>query len=99
MRAVILVAFAVVGALALSLAEVASRYDVTGGPQLYARLTFGPLAGFTVGWLFLVSRIGSYALIAHVMLDYAAALWADVLRRKGGPYGVLALMPYDPSQN
>ena len=74
--AVILVAFAVVGALALSLAEVASRYDVTGGPQLYARLTFGPLAGFTVGWLFLVSRIGSYALIAHVMLDYAAALWA-----------------------
>jgi putative transcriptional regulator len=26
-------------------------------------------------------------------------LWADVLRRKGGPYGVLALMPLDPSLN
>lgn len=73
--AVILAAFAVVAALALSLAEVASRYDVTGGPQVYAALTFGPLAGFTVGWLFLVSRIASYALIAHVMLDYAIALW------------------------
>lgn len=27
------------------------------------------------------------------------ALWSDVLRRKGGPYSVLALMPPDPSTN
>lgn len=27
------------------------------------------------------------------------ALWSDVLRRKGGPYSVLALMPPDPSMN
>ena len=26
-------------------------------------------------------------------------LWSGVLRRKGGPYAVLALMPPDPSQN
>lgn len=26
-------------------------------------------------------------------------LWSDVLRRKGGPFGVLALMPVDPSLN
>jgi len=26
-------------------------------------------------------------------------LWSQVLRRKGGPYGVLALMPADPSLN
>jgi putative transcriptional regulator len=26
-------------------------------------------------------------------------LWSEVLRRKGGPYGVLALMPPDPSLN
>jgi putative transcriptional regulator len=26
-------------------------------------------------------------------------LWGDVLRRKGGPFGVLALMPPDPSLN
>lgn len=26
-------------------------------------------------------------------------LWGDVLRRKGGPYAVLALMPLDPSLN
>jgi putative transcriptional regulator len=27
------------------------------------------------------------------------ALWSEVLRRKGGPYSVLALMPPDPSLN
>jgi APA family basic amino acid/polyamine antiporter len=73
--AIILVAFAVVGLLALSMAEVASRFDRTGGPQVYAQHTFGPLAGFTVGWLFAVSRLASFALIGQVMLDYLAALW------------------------
>jgi basic amino acid/polyamine antiporter, APA family len=73
--AVILVAFVVVGLLALSMAEVASRFDVTGGPQVYAQHTFGALTGFTVGWLFAVSRLASFALIAQVMMDYAAALW------------------------
>lgn len=73
--AVILAAFVVVGLLALSLAEVASRYDVTGGPQYYAQVTFGPLTGFTVGWLFTLSSLASTALIAQVMLDYAVALW------------------------
>jgi amino acid transporter len=73
--AVIFVAFIVVGFLALSLAEVSSRYDVTGGPQYYAQVTFGPLTGFAVGWLFTLSSLAATALIAQVMLDYAAALW------------------------
>jgi amino acid transporter len=73
--AVIFIAFVVVGLLALTLAEVASRYDVTGGPQYYAQVTFGPLTGFTVGWLFTLSSLASMALIAQVMLNYAAALW------------------------
>ncbi len=73
--AVVFAAFAVVALLALTLAEVACRFDVTGGPQYYAHHTFGPLTGFTVGWLFVVSRFASFALIAFVMLDYAAALW------------------------
>ncbi|HEU5467822.1 MAG TPA: APC family permease [Steroidobacteraceae bacterium] len=73
--AVIFAAFVVVGCLAMSLAEVSSRYDVTGGPQVYAQRVFGPLTGFTVGWLFSVSRIASYALIGQVMLDYAAEVW------------------------
>jgi putative transcriptional regulator len=34
-----------------------------------------------------------------VFWDEPDALWAAVLRRKGGPYSVLALMPPDPSVN
>ncbi|HEY3013196.1 MAG TPA: amino acid permease [Gemmatimonadales bacterium] len=30
----------------LCFAEVGSRFSATGGPYLYARLTFGPLMGF-----------------------------------------------------
>jgi amino acid transporter len=73
--AVVFVAFVVVGFMALSLAEVASRFEVTGGPQVYAGKAFGPLTGFAVGWLFTVSRFASFALIAQVMFDYAAVLW------------------------
>jgi putative transcriptional regulator len=39
------------------------------------------------------------ALPEDVFTDDPAGLWGQVLRRKGGPYGVLALMPYDPSLN
>jgi putative transcriptional regulator len=34
-----------------------------------------------------------------VFTDEPDELWGEVLKRKGGPYGVLALMPYDPSLN
>lgn len=34
-----------------------------------------------------------------VFTDAPEALWADVLRRKGGTFGVLATMPPDPSRN
>ncbi len=73
--AVVLVAFVVIAFMALALAEVASRFEVTGGPQVYAQIAFGPLTGFTVGWLFTLSRFASFALIAQVMFDYAAIIW------------------------
>ena len=41
----------------LCFAEVGSRFDATGGPYLYARMTFGPLIGFQVGWLMWLGRI------------------------------------------
>jgi len=72
---VLIAAFVAVALFALSFAEVASRFDRTGGPQLFAEAAFGPLAGFTVGWLFAVSRVAVFGAIAHVMLDYTAVLW------------------------
>ena len=45
------------------------------------------------------SWIVAPALPDDVFADDAAALWSEVLRRKGGPYAVLAMMPPDPSLN
>jgi basic amino acid/polyamine antiporter, APA family len=66
---------ALVAATAVCTAEVASRFDVTGGPLVYAESAFGPIAGFVIGWLMYLSRLSSFGAIAVVMLDYAAGLW------------------------
>ena len=39
------------------------------------------------------------ALAEDVFTEQPDSLWSDVLKRKGGPFGVLALMPPDPSLN
>ena len=41
----------------LCFAEVASRFDESGGPYLYAREAFGAHAGFQAGWLTLWTRL------------------------------------------
>jgi len=78
---VLCAAFAIVALLALSLVEVASRFDVTGGPPVYAATAFGPVTGFAVGWLMALSRVAAFAAIATIMLDYAAALWPALADR------------------
>src|SRR5215471_2545652 len=69
-----LLAFAVcaicVSVIVLSFAEVASRFSGTGGPYLFARATFGPAAGFTVGWLVWVARVTSFAANCSLLPDY-----------------------------
>lgn len=72
---VLLLAIGLVALLALCTIEVASRYNVTGGPMLYAGAAFGPSAGFIVGWLMYLSRLSAFGAIATVMLDYGAGLW------------------------
>lgn len=72
--AVLFAAFAVTALFALSLVEVASRFEVTGGPPVYAADTFGPAAGFSVGWLIGLSRAVGYAAIGQTMLNYLVAL-------------------------
>src|SRR5262249_25368389 len=37
--------------------EVASRFAETGGPYLYARVAFGSVIGFEVGWLVWLARL------------------------------------------
>lgn len=70
--------FLVVGALflavVLTFAELASYYDRTGGPVLYAGDAFGPLAGFSTGWLIFLARMTAFAANANVMALYLASL-------------------------
>ena len=70
--------FLLVGLLFLSVvltfAELASYYDKTGGPVIYATEAFGPLAGFSTGWLIYLARMTAFAANATVMATYLASL-------------------------
>ncbi|MBT8089139.1 MAG: APC family permease [Gammaproteobacteria bacterium] len=70
--------FLVVGILFLSVvltfAELASYYEKTGGPVLYASEAFGPLAGFSTGWVIFLARMTAFAANANVMATYLASL-------------------------
>ena len=71
--------FLVVGvlflAIVLTFAELASYYDRTGGPILYATDAFGPVVGFGTGWLIFLARMTSFAANANVMAAYLGSLW------------------------
>ena len=47
--------------IALSFAEVSSRFDGTGGAYLYTRAAFGRFAAFEVGWMLWFTRAASWA--------------------------------------
>lgn len=64
--------------IALSFAEVGSRFDSTGGPYLYTRAAFGRFVGFEVGWMQWFTRSSSQA---SIMAGLALALgyyWPSV---------------------
>jgi amino acid transporter len=71
--------FLVVGLLiitvVLTFAELASYFKTSGGPVLFTKTAFGPLAGFTTGWLLFVSRMVAFAANSTVMAIYLGAIW------------------------
>jgi len=87
--------FLVVGILFLSIiltfAELASYYDQTGGPVLYARDAFGPLAGFSTGWLIFLARMTAFAANANVMAIYLASL-SDVFASEFARMAIITLV-------
>jgi amino acid transporter len=56
--------------ITLCFAEVASRFEDTGGPYLYARSTFGSVVGFEVGWLSWIVRLTAFAALCNLFADY-----------------------------
>jgi amino acid transporter len=65
--------------IVLAFARVASYFDETGGPVTYVGKAFGPMAGFQVGWLSMLSRAAAFAANAHLMVTYAGWLWPPLL--------------------
>jgi amino acid transporter len=70
-----LAAGALIITVVLTLAELASYFRASGGPALYATEAFGPLAGFSTGWIYYVSRVAALAANMHVMAVYLGAMW------------------------
>jgi len=64
--------------IALSFAEVASRFDGTGGPYLYARAAFGRFAAFEVGWLMWFTRSASWASVINVLTASLGFYWPSL---------------------
>ena len=81
-----LAAFVLCGALAalilLCFAEVSSRYDVTGGPYLYARKAFGAAAGFQMGWLLWLARLTAFASLCNLWVDYLGFFWPGAVEAR-----------------
>ena len=61
--------------IVLTFAELSSYFRISGGPALYATKAFGPLTGFSTGWIYFVSRSASIAANCHVMAIFLGAIW------------------------
>jgi amino acid transporter len=67
--------------IVLCFAEAGSRFDAPGGGYLYARVAFGDLVGFEVGWMTWLARVAS---IASLAAGFAQALSYLVPKVAGG---------------
>jgi putative transcriptional regulator len=92
------------GALVLeSIGFLPAEVDPDELGELRRARVFAGYAGWGPGQLEEELEEGSWivepAVPGDVFTGDPEELWSDVLRRKGGPYEVLALMPPDPSLN
>ncbi|HYD88401.1 MAG TPA: APC family permease [Vitreimonas sp.] len=60
-------------AVAGVMGELAGYFDKAGGVTVYATAAFGSFAGFQVGWLYYLARLGAFAANTNVLLTYLAA--------------------------
>ena len=70
---------------ALSSAQLAMAYPVSGGAYAYGRALLGPWWGYTAGWLFMAGKTASAGAIALIVGSY---LWPDAAR----PVAVAAIV-------
>jgi APA family basic amino acid/polyamine antiporter len=59
-------------------AEVASRFDQSGGIYLYSRVAFGRTAGIAIAWLGCAARVTAAAANANLFVKYLAQFWPAI---------------------
>jgi basic amino acid/polyamine antiporter, APA family len=64
--------------IALTFAEVGSRFDATGGPYLYTKAAFGRFAAFEVGWMQWFTRAASWASVINVLVASLGFYWPNM---------------------
>ena len=72
----------------LCFCQLASASRGTGGPMLYARVAFGPMAGFQAGWAFYVARLTAFAANLNLLVVSLGYFWPQ----SQGPATRLALL-------
>ncbi|EMR04227.1 APC family permease [Cesiribacter andamanensis] len=95
--AALLVCALIVLLIVLMFAEVASRFDQTGGPYRYVLAAFGRLPAFVVGWLILITRVSTYAALIHLLVTYLAyfmPLFEQQTYRCGAIIGITGLLSW-----
>ncbi len=64
--------------IALTFAELASYFRLSGGPVLYTSTAFGPNAGFVSGWILWLGRVAGIAANMSVLALYMGAVFPAV---------------------
>ncbi len=64
-------------------AEASRTTDRTGGPYVYVRETFGPAAGYVVGWMCFTNSVFSFAAVARIAAAYLGRVGGAPLGEAG----------------
>ena len=78
--------------IVLCFAEVASRFDESGGPYLYAREAFGRHVGFQSGWLTLWTRLLAVAANLNIFAAGLAQILPAVAEGKARAAVIIVVM-------
>ena len=63
----------------LTFGQLASYFKDSGGPILYTKAAFGPLTGFSTGWILYISRVTAFGANSNALVLYLSTIlpWAN----------------------
>ena len=56
-------------------ARLSSMFRLSGGPQLWIQVAFGPFAGFQAGWILVLAMAAGRAATLYVLVSYLAVIF------------------------